>query len=321
MSEHLRTVIVAIGLVCGSVFAVYPSVVQLDMTDPVRHRTFRASSTDEYRQALAGQAPFPYQWRMLGPWIVRAGERLTGADPHAVDVVAKVALLSLSAAALALFAARVSSTPVAVAVVGFYFAATAGAYASLGYSIYYTSDYVMIAGWFWAVYLLSTRRLAAAALVTFVAAWAKETMVLVPILAALMWWRTRRGTGALVLLTLAFALPTILLRLIYRAPLGAWVWWDAALNNVPFLDPTRVGWTLRYNVKVLAFYNVGWWLAGRAAWRTRDPFVRDLGVTLAIYLVLAYAVVYIRELRHVLPLAILILPLALRDLIASHRTT
>ena len=310
----MRALIVAIGLVCGSAFAVYPSFVQLDMTDQVRHRIVRDESAEEYRQAIAGRAPFPYQWRMLGPWIVRAGERTLHVDPHIVDVTVRVIALAVSALALGLFAARLATPAIAVASVGFYFAATAGAYASQPYSIYYTSDFLMIAGWFWSVYWLRTDRIGLAALAVFAGAWAKETLLLAPMLAGFEWLHRRERFGHAVVIAVAFAVPTVALRLMYPAPISAWAWWDAARNNVPFLDPSRVGWTLRYNVKVLAFYNVGWVLAAVAAWRSRDPFIRDLALTCCVYLVLTYIVVYIRELRHFLPLAILIMPLALQEI-------
>ena len=310
----MRSLILSIGLVCGSMFAVYPSFVQLDMTDPVTRRVVRDVSIDEYRQAVEGRAPFPYQWRMLGPWIVRAGEIALHVDPHAIDLPVRIAALAASALALGLFAARIATPAIAVASVGFYFAATAGAYASQTYSIYYTSDFLMIAGWFWAVYCLSTDRVAPAALAVFAGALAKETLLLAPILAGIQWLRRREHLRRLVVISAAFGVPTAVLRLIYRAPVSAWAWWDAVRNNVPFLDPARVGWTLRYNVKVLAFYNVGWVLAAVAAWRSRDPFVRDLALTCGVYLILAFIVVYIRELRHMLPLAILILPLSLREI-------
>ena len=67
-------------------------------------------------------------------------------------------------------------------------------------------------------------------------------------------------------------------------------------------------------IKVIAFYNIGWFLAASECWRARDPFVRDLAVTLALYLLLAYIVVYERELRHYLPFAIVVIPLTLRRL-------
>jgi hypothetical protein len=57
---------------------------------------------------------------------------------------------------------------------GVYFALSAAAYASQGYSIYYTADYLMIAGWFWAVYFASKERWAAMAAVVLASAWAKR---------------------------------------------------------------------------------------------------------------------------------------------------
>ena len=48
--------------------------------------------------------------------------------------------------------------------------------------------------------------------------------------------------------------------------------------------------------------------------RTSEPFLKDLALTGIVYLVLAYPVIYIRELRHFLPLAILVLPVAIAEL-------
>ena len=48
-------------------------------------------------------------------------------------------------------------------------------------------------------------------------------------------------------------------------------------------------------MKVLLFYNVGWWLGLRRAWRARDGFTPWLAVALVIYLALAYVVVNIRD--------------------------
>jgi hypothetical protein len=241
--------------------------------------------------------------------------------PHAIDVSVRVVALSASALALGLFAERISGGTVAVSTVGLYFAATAGAYASQPYSIYYTSDFLMIAAWFWTVWALATDRLGAAVLATFVGAWAKETLLLAPILVGFHWVRRRDNFPRVVAVALAFIVPTAALRLLFPAPITEWAWWDAARNNIPFVDASRVGWTLRYNFKVLAFYNVGWWFAPIAAWRSRSPFVRDLAATLTVYLLLAYIVVYIRELRHFLPLAILVLPLTLREVSDLTRAT
>ena len=83
--------------------------------------------------------------------------------------------------------------------------------------------------------------------------------------------------------------------------------------DVENIDPVR------NNAKVLLFFNVGWWIGFRRAWRASDPFVRALAATGLIYLALAYVVVYIRELRHFLPLAILIIPFTLDRLIEALR--
>jgi hypothetical protein len=312
MRQRLMT---ALAIVCLSGFSVYTSFVVLDHTDPVTNRTFRAVSLEDYRLALSGHGPFPYQWRMLGNWAVAAGERVTGADPHAIDLVLKVTALAVSAWALALFSASLVSSAGVAAVLGLYFALSSAAYASQGYSIYYTADYFMIAGWFWAVYFASQHRWTAMALVVFAAAWAKETMLLAPLLLAMRWRRGRVSFAQLTLVAIAFAVPVAALRLIYRAPIGEWAWWQTIRVNVPFLvwDRAWIARAFRANAKVLLFYNVGWWLAIRALRRVRDPFVTDLALTCGCYLVLAYFVVYLRELRHLLPLAIVILPLGVSE--------
>lgn len=316
-----RSFVAAIAVLCLSALSVYTSYTTLDNADPWFHRTFRAASVERHQLALAGQEEFPFQWRMLGDWAVKAGERLTGADPHAVDVVLKVMLLALSAWALALFSARVVSPAGVVAVLGVYFGLSSAGYALNGYSIYLTNDYAMVAGWFWAVYFASTNRWAAMAAAVFVAAWAKETLVLAPLLALLLWRRGRIPFAWLALVGMAFAIPQIALRLTFRAPITAWSWWDVT-SNVPFIvwDRTMIALALRANAKVLMFYSVGWWLAVRAVRRLRDAFLTDLALTLGCYLVLLYCTVRLRELRHLLPMAIGVLPLAIAEFEALSLT-
>jgi hypothetical protein len=55
---------------------------------------------------------------------------------------------------------------------------------------------------------------------------------------------------------------------------------------------------------------VFWIWAARRALTIEDRFARHLAATAVVYLALAYPVIYIRELRHFLPLAIVVLPLA-----------
>jgi len=68
--------------------------------------------------------------------------------------------------------------------------------------------------------------------------------------------------------------------------------------------------TIKNNIKVALFYNVFWIWAARRVWTIDDRFAKHLGATGVVYLMLAYPVIYIRELRHFLPLAIVVLPLA-----------
>jgi hypothetical protein len=143
-----RYVVAGVALVCLAGFSVYTSYVSLDHTDYVTGRTFRAVSPKitGWRWRVAAGFRISGASSVTG-WFA-AGERATGADPHAVDVITKVVALALSAWALALFAATLLPASGVLATVALYFGLSAGAYASQGYSIYYTGDYFMIAGWF-----------------------------------------------------------------------------------------------------------------------------------------------------------------------------
>ena len=137
--------------------------------------------------------------------------------------------------------------------------------------------------------------------------------MLVPILLAFRAFRLPAARPALVLNALAFVVPTAIVRTIYRAPLQKWAWWDMVYANVPFLQTSMYEFklTIKNNVKVALFYNVLWIVAARRALRIGDPFMRDLAATGLVYLIIAYPVIYIRELRHFLVLAIVVLPLAI----------
>ena len=83
--------------------------------------------------------------------------------------------------------------------------------------------------------------------------------------------------------------------------------------NVPFLQRSMYEFslTIKNNIKVALFYNVFWILAVRRVLKIADPFAKHLAATGVAYLLLAYPVIYIRELRHFLPLAIVVLPMAI----------
>jgi hypothetical protein len=304
------------GFLAGfSILAVYVTYGSIRVMDTGTRTVYADESLEHYRQTLNGERAFPYQWRLLGTHVVRAGERLTGVDPHTVDVVVKTILL-WGASALLLVFGRLYASPIgALCAVSMYFVLTMAGFTD-GYSIYYTNDYVMLAAWFAAVLLVRQRRFAAAALATFIGAWAKETMMLVPILVGLEWLRGRAPFKAVFWIGVAFVIPSAVVRWIYPAPIEKWAWWDMAYANVPFLQETtaELMLTIKNNVKVFLFFNVLWILAALGLRRSRDGFITSLALTSLIYVLLAYPVIYIRELRHFLPLAILILPIAVREL-------
>lgn len=70
-----------------------------------------------------------------------------------------------------------------------YLLVTAAAFASEGYSIYFTNDYLAIRCWFAGVVAIRRRAWAAAAVAAFIGARAKETALLIVILVAFEAWR------------------------------------------------------------------------------------------------------------------------------------
>ena len=269
-------------------------------------------SLRQYTQALEGVRDFPYQWRLLGIYLVYAGERVTGLPPHAIDVVVKGVLLFAASMLIFAFSRFYLTESGSLAVVALYLISTIAGFTDQ-YTIYFTNDFAMIACWFGAVYLVKVEQFAAAAALAFVGAWAKETLLLVPVLIGLRFRRGRAPMWAVLLAAAAFVVPTAALREIYRAPLAKWAWWDMVFANVPFLQRSlyELSLTLKNNVKVLLLYNALWVVGLRSVLRTPDTFLKDLGITAVAYLALAYPVIYIRELRHFLPLAIVVLPPAI----------
>lgn len=308
------------AILCLSVLAVYATSLTLWMRDLRTGIVFRDESLQEYRQALVGTRDFPYQWRLAGVYLVRVGERLTGADPHAVDVAAKAAMLAIACVVLFQFTRRYTTEIGALATVVIYLLATIVGFSD-GYSIYYTSDYIMLAAWFGAVWAIRERRTAAAVVITALGSVAKETMILVPILVGLRAIRGQSAAREVTAVSAAFLIPTALLRWTYPAPISQWAWWHMIFINVPFLQSSARALleTLKNNAKVLLLFNVFWFLAARAIVRSSDGFQKDLGLTSLIYMLLAYPVIVIRELRHFLPLAIVVLPAAIGALEAATR--
>ena len=309
-----RTLLVALVLFSG--WSVYTRYFDLNAFDLVTNMPFRELSMQQYNDTLAGTRTFPYQWRVLGFWIAAAVSSLTGFDPHAVDVVVKTLSLAAAAALLYVFARTVVTEIGAVLCAVLYLFVTAAAFSSEGYAIYFTNDYLAVLSWFAGALAVRRRAWVVAALAAFAGAWAKETPVLIVFLVFFEAVHKRAPWSAVAMCAIAFAIPNVVLRTMYPAPLTQWAWWDTFMLNVPFLvwDPQVIAKSLRDNLKVILFLNVMWWWSLRAWRRLRDPFLTSMAMTLACYVVLAWMVVYIRELRHMLPFAIFVIPLAVAEL-------
>src|SRR5262249_32047209 len=149
------------------------------------------------------------------------------------DMVLKTVLLWVSATTLFFFSQWYTSTGGAFGVVGIYLVLTIVGFTDEQYRIYFTNDYAMIACWFGAVWCVRAERYAAAAVLTFIGAWAKEPMLLVPVLVAFQALGSSRARIGLVLTAAAFVVPTAIVRSIYQAPLAKWAWWDMLYANIP----------------------------------------------------------------------------------------
>lgn len=305
-----------VALLTFSGWSVYTRYFDLNAFDLVTQMPFSELSLSQYEDTLAGTRPFPYQWRVLAFWLVGAIESATSLDPHVIDVALKTLALAASTALLYLFSTTLVSGVGAVLAAVLYLLVTAAAFSSEGYAIYFTNDYLAVLSWFAGALAIRHRAWMLAALAAFAGAWAKETALLIVFLVTFEAWRKRAPWSAVMMCAVAFAIPTAALRIVYPAPLAQWAWWDTFRLNVPFLtwDGTVIAKSLRDNLKVVLFLNVLWFWAWRAWRRTQDAYLTSLALTLACYVVLAWMVVYIRELRHMLPFTILVIPLAVAEL-------
>ena len=195
-----------LGLLLFSWWSVYTRYVDLHAFDLATNMTFRDLSLKQYDDTLAGVRTFPYQWRVLAFWLVKGVESITHLDPHAIDVVIKTLALSGSSALLLVFARTFVAPMSAVLTAVLYLLITAAAFASEGYAIYFTNDYLVMLGWFAGVVAVRRRAWLLAALATFVAAWAKETALLIVILVAFEAWRRRAPWSAVAMCAAAFVM-------------------------------------------------------------------------------------------------------------------
>jgi len=171
------------GLLVFSGWSVYTRYVDLHAFDLVTNMSFRDLSMSQYDDTLAGVRKFPYQWRVLAFWMVRAGTMVAPIDPHLIDAAIKTLALAASAALLYAFSLTLTSALGAVLAAVMYLLVSAAAFGSEGYAIYFTNDYLAILSFFAGVVALRRGRWWLAALAVFAGAWAKETAMLVAFLA------------------------------------------------------------------------------------------------------------------------------------------
>ena len=197
-----------------------------------------------------------------------------------------------------------------------YLFVTAAAFGSEGYAIYFTNDYLAMLSWFAGVVALRRKHWWLAALAAFAGAWAKETAMLIVFLAGFEALRRRAPWSAAIACGIAFAIPTLdpaddVSRAARAMGVVGHLQAERAVPRVAMAGD-REGASRQPQGAAVPQRHVVW--AWRAWRRTQDAFVVSLGLTLACYVVLAWMVVYIRELRHMLPFTILVIPLAVAEL-------
>ena len=304
----------SLGLLLFSGWSVYTRYVDLHAFDLVTNMPFRDLSMSQYNDTLAGVRTFPYQWRVLGlldgprRHDDRAGRsapdrrgdqdararRVGGAALYVLDDARQRAGRGARDGDLSvrdrgrvrlrrlrdLFHQRLPRDPLVVC----------------------RRRRAARRGQWWL-----------AALAAFAGAWAKETAMLIAFLAGFEALRKRGPWSAAIACGIAFAIPTLILRTIYPAPLAQWAWWDTFKLNVPFIvwdaAGDREGAARQPEGAAVPQRDAGSGPGARGG-APQDSFVVSLGLTLACYVVLAWMVVYIRELRHMLPFTILVIPLA-----------
>ncbi|MFM8532327.1 MAG: hypothetical protein ACKOEC_01835, partial [Acidimicrobiia bacterium] len=107
MSSLTRMTLLA-GLLLFSGWSVYTRYVDLHAFDLVTGMPFRDLSMMQYNDTLAGTRTFPYQWRVLGFWVAKAGTMIVPVDPHVIDVGVKTLALAASTALLFVFSSTIT---------------------------------------------------------------------------------------------------------------------------------------------------------------------------------------------------------------------
>jgi len=301
---------------CFALETIYCNYVFLYTQNVTTGLAHRQASLNFYLKTLSGTEGFPYQWRILASYLVWLGQSFTGLDPNIIDAGLKVVFLFLAALFLYWFSRFYLPLGTAALIVFIFFIQTTVGL-SEGYTIYTTNDMAFCAGWFCCVYLAHQRRFLPLALIVLVITLAREVTILTVFLVLLSWRRKNASLSDVLLTALSFAVPFVFLRLLYPAPVGDWAFWGYFSKNIPFLqsEMTEILNTLRYNFKALLLYNVLLITSIRYLWRRNDPFLLDLAVSGLLYIALIYWVGYVREVRLFLPLAILINPIGVKELL------
>src|SRR5689334_18882794 len=208
MNRQTKAALLA-GLLLFSGWSVYTRYVDLHAFDLVTRMPFADLSMQQYNDTLAGTRTFPYQWRVLAFWMVRAGAAIVPVDPHVIDLAIKTLALAASTALLYVFAVTLISPLGAVLAASIYLFVTAAAFASEGYAIYFTNDYLAILSFFAGVVALRQRIWWAAILAAFAGAWAKETAMLIVFLAGFEALRKRAPWWVAIACGVSFAIPTL----------------------------------------------------------------------------------------------------------------
>ncbi len=295
--------------------AVYCNYILIHTTNNTTGIAYAEQSARMHQQTLSGTQAFPYQWRILGNYLVQFFSDLTGLGIHTVDPLLKSFFLFLSTLPLFHYARTQLSDLGALGVVWLYLLlAVAGL--TDEYAIYNLNDIILWAGWHACVLAAYHRRYYLVAAVVLVTTLAREVTLLACLLVGLEFLRTRKGLIPTVVVGLSFLVPWSFVHWLYPAPVSKLAWWYNFHSNIPILHPDteRILLALRKTFKVAVFFNGAWFLGIRGLLKSKNPFMIELFLVLCFYVSVLYVTVDVRELRQFVPLAIILLPAAFRDL-------
>ncbi len=299
----------------AAALAVYCNYVFIYHTNNVTGTAFVEASARMQAETLAGTRTFPYQWRILGSYLVHWGALATGLGIHTVDPILKTFFLFLSTLPLFHYA-RTQVRDMAAAGIVFLYLLLVVVGLAEEYSIYNLNDIILWAGWHACVLAAFHRRYYLVAAAVLVVTLAREVTVLACLLVGLEFLRTRKGLVPTMVVGFSFLVPWGFVHWLYPAPASELAWWHNFHSNVPILHPDveHIYKAVRKAFKVAVFFNVAWVLGIRGLLRSKNPFMLELFLVLCFYVLVLYVTVDVRELRQFVPLAIVLLPPAFKEL-------